>query len=57
MNQEDEELEQRIERARLWMTEAKSPEDRRAYCAVMTGLIRLRSQAQIERMERERGLR
>lgn len=52
----DEVLEQRIETARVAMTQALAPETQRYWCDKMTQLIRGRSQEQIERMERERGL-
>jgi hypothetical protein len=54
---DDEALEREIETARLAATNATDPEIARAGFEAMAMLIGLRSPEQIERMERERGLR
>lgn len=53
----DEELEHRIETARVAMTQALAPETQRYWCDKMTQLIGQRSPQRIAEMERERGLR
>lgn len=54
---DDEALELEIETARLAATHAKDPEIARAGFQAMAELILMRSPAQVEKMERERGLR
>jgi len=50
-------LEREIETARLATLCTSDPEFQRAAAAAMSRLIALRSSDQVERMERERGLR
>lgn len=52
----DEVLEQRIETARVAMTQALAPETQRYWCDKMTQLIGQRSPEQVHRMELAKGL-
>lgn len=52
----DEELEHRIETARVAMTQALAPETQRYWCDKMTQLIGQRSPEQVHRMELAKGL-
>jgi hypothetical protein len=53
----DAELERRIEQQRALLREDRSPDENRATWLEITRLHALRSPAQVERMERARGLR
>lgn len=53
----DAKLEQCIDFQAGLMAIALTPEEQRAACAELTRLVNLRSPAQVERMERARGLR
>ena len=53
----DAQLERHIFRARQRLEHAQQPDEQRAAWADLSDLIGRRSQAQVERMERQRGLR
>lgn len=57
MTEDDQRLEEEIERARLCGLYAATLQGQRASFELMRELIAKRSPAQIERMEQERGLR
>lgn len=56
MNAADRKLEEQIESARAAMTRSRTREDRLTFFEHMRRLIRLRSPAQVKRMEKELGL-
>jgi hypothetical protein len=53
----DADLENQINYQALLLHTAKTPEARRAACTLLSQLHAMRSPRQIEKMERERGLR
>lgn len=53
----DADLENQIDYQALLLHTAKTPEERRAACDMLSQLHALRSPQQIERLERARGLR